>query len=426
MKKNRINKTREKELSSKTESNRNKNFKLSRIFSNRYVKKVAEIVFALSLVLGIETISGKPEPAKAIGVTPKVVKSLPQIDSSQSSNLPRKHVVSIPYRNDKIIMQIITRTSDSAATFIIYSKNKKILKDIFKIRAGADWKDIVWIIIVLIGIGMAPEEVVAFIQNMANYNAPNIGGTGYFPSASKDESRRTVILYTGNTEEESNTCTAATWPWQTPDGNPCTQAQSFCNSDGTVDLDRAYAEVLRRAGDSETFNCSKERFIDLATEKGEINSATTREAITALQLEIDGVTSNTRRNRAAEAANILGSDFLIDGPNGETCLEIKGPVDSIINKAEGVSGSIKRQARQVGRKINYQVNEWSKKPTSKDKALISVTNSNKVLVVVDLFDVSVGEKNQMQRDIKESARAVAKSRNNTEPKIQFINNVINR
>jgi len=116
-----------------------------------------------------------------------------------------------------------------------------------------------------------------------------------------------------------------------------------------------------------------------------------QEAITGLQLEADGIVSNVQRDAMAAENGILGLEFLVDGPNGETHLEIKGPVDSRIKLAANQPSSIRKQAQSIGRKIHYQLNEWVKT----DKQVTKPESAAKVLTVVDLFNVSVEEKHQM-------------------------------
>jgi hypothetical protein len=105
----------------------------------------------------------------------------------------------------------------------------------------------------------------------------------------------------------------------------------------------AYNEVLR----SSNFESSYDRFKNLSTECSEIDIGTIREAISALQLEADGVVKNVRRDPSATQK---GFDFLIDGgPRGdETYLEIKNPVGSEIRKANGLPPSVTKQGKKLG------------------------------------------------------------------------------
>lgn len=82
------------------------------------------------------------------------------------------------------------------------------------------------------------------------------------------------------------------------------------DDNGRIDLVAAYKEVLRRAQGSPDFDCSFERFKDLCTEDFEIDIGNVKEAISALQLEADGVVKNVRRDTSATQK---GFDFLIDG-----------------------------------------------------------------------------------------------------------------
>ena len=104
-------------------------------------------------------------------------------------------------------------------------------------------------------------------------------------------------------------------------------------------------------------------------------------------------------------------------------LEIKSPVDSMIKLAENQNPSIQKQARSIGRKIHYQLNEW----IQTDKNFTKPASVDKVLTVVDLFDVSVREKHQMQTGIQATVQnAAVTSETPTVTKIMFINNIKNR
>jgi len=197
-----------------------------------------------------------------------------------------------------------------------------------------------------------------------------------------------------------------------------TQASTFNNPDGSVNLDMGYQEVLRRARSSENFNCSFDRFVDLTSEAGESTNDSMRAAISALQLEADGIVSNVRRDPRAEANGVKSFDYLADGPNGETHLEIKGPVGSEIKKAAGLGPSVTKQGKKLGFKIKNQLNYWFN-PENTDRPKVTLPeNRSKVLVVNDLFDVPVSEKQQMESSIKVGLKGAHP--------ILFINNRINR
>ena len=197
-----------------------------------------------------------------------------------------------------------------------------------------------------------------------------------------------------------------------------TQASTFYNPDGSVNLDMGYQEVLRRARFSENFNCPFDRFVELASEAGETTNDSMRAAISALQLEADGIVSNVRRDPCAEANRVKSFDYLADGPNGETHLEIKGPVGSEIKKAAGLGPSITKQGKKLGFKIKNQLNYWFNPETTDRSKVTLPENRSKVLVVNDLFDVPVSEKQQMESSIKVGLKGAHP--------ILFINNRINR
>ena len=196
-----------------------------------------------------------------------------------------------------------------------------------------------------------------------------------------------------------------------------TQASTLINSDRSVNLDMGYKEVLRRARLSSDFRCSFDRFVKLATECGEVTTDSMREAISALQLEADGVVSNVRRDPIAEANNIKTFDFLADGPDGQTHLEIKGPVGSEIRKAAGLRPSVAKQGKKIGSKINSQLKYWFETRTDKS-GITEPASRDKVLVVNDLFDVPVVEKAQMQSAIESGLKG--------KHQVIYINNIINR
>ena len=141
-----------------------------------------------------------------------------------------------------------------------------------------------------------------------------------------------------------------------------------------------------------------------------------RAAISALQLEADIVVSNVRRDPVVEANQVKAFDFLADGPNGETYLEIKGPVDLEIWKSAGLGPSIPKQGKKIGCKISNQLNYWFDPNTNKS-GVTQPESHNKVLEVNNLFDVPSAEKSQMESSINFGLKG--------EHPILFMNNIIN-
>lgn len=184
-----------------------------------------------------------------------------------------------------------------------------------------------------------------------------------------------------------------------------------------MNLDLGYREVLRRARYSDNFKCSFERFIELAAEDGQTTTDSMRAAISALQLEADGVVSNVRRDPVAKQNGIKAFDFLADGLNGETHLEIKGPVGSEIKKAAGLGPIVQKQGKKTGYKINSQLNYWFN-PTTDTSGVTQPPSKDKVLVATDLFDVPVSEKAQMKSAIELGLKG-------SHP-VRFFNNIVNR
>ena len=166
------------------------------------------------------------------------------------------------------------------------------------------------------------------------------------------------------------------------------QASSFVKRDGSVDLRAAYKEVLRRARFNPRFKfqCPFERFVDLATEAGEVTTVSVRATISALQMESDGIVSNVRRDPFAVLTGRKGLNFLCDGPRGETHLEIKGPVGSEIRRASVNRPSITRQGRSIGSALISQLDYWFAQDPDTAKVTIPAKRED-VFVGIDLFDV---------------------------------------
>jgi len=141
-----------------------------------------------------------------------------------------------------------------------------------------------------------------------------------------------------------------------------TQSDGFVKN-GNVDLHSCYDEINRRAAEigCPDFECSFERFRALATENGDITSTTAREAITILQVEMNGY----YRNAAPEnyRNGIYGPNFRVIG-QGEyshvTHVEVKNPVGSDIEKSfrNGYSNLVK-QGNKIGVKLSKQQAKWS-------------------------------------------------------------------
>lgn len=78
--------------------------------------------------------------------------------------------------------------------------------------------------------------------------------------------------------------------------------------------------------------------------------------------------------------------------NGVTInVEIKNAVGSAIKAVEGNDPSVEKQGRSIGEKHIKQLKKW--------KDLGKIQDPNKVLTVMDLFDVPVSAKPEMQAAI---------------------------
>ena len=368
---------------------------------DRITSKKKEIILSAAIIFGALFVM--PTEAKPIGV-PVRLPSAPEINRPAPQYF-YQHAPTVNPRVDKIIM--ITNNKMIPLIYINghYSYiNEQLLK---KLRAGDLASNITVVAIgVLVYIMFQLAGVDAF-QIIANWNAPtpNIGGP---PPVSPTAELSSSANLPG--QGRRSTALQAYAPSHT-------QASTFTNNDGSVNLDLGYREVLRRARFSTDFECSFDRFIELASEDGETTTDTMRAAISALQLEADGIVSNVRRDPVAEANRVKAFDFLVDGPNGETHLEIKGPVGSEIRKAAGLGPSIPKQGKKIGFKIKNQLNYWFN-PNTDNSGITQPESRNKVLVVNDLFDVPSAEKSQMESSINFGLKG--------EHPILFINNKMNR
>ena len=200
-----------------------------------------------------------------------------------------------------------------------------------------------------------------------------------------------------------------------------TQMSGFVKN-GKVDLHKCLDEVNRRALEigCTDFKCSLERFKALATENNKLTSTTAREAITILQGEMHGYYENARRENYG--LNVKGPDFIVEGLGNfqnVTHVEVKNPVGSAIKIANGQKGSIAKQGKKIGAKLVYQQNFWSNTTKTSEIENLNPTASlpqspNKVLGVVDNFDVPSSEKAFMEASVLKG------SQNNTD--IKFFNN----
>lgn len=128
--------------------------------------------------------------------------------------------------------------------------------------------------------------------------------------------------------------------------------------------------------------------------------------------------SNVRRDPIAQKNGYLGVDFLIAGKNGETHLDIKAPVDSIVKLAENERSSIRKQARRISRKINFQAGHWCQPNEN-----VTVSNSSeKIIFGIEMISVSPEEKPLMQCNITNMTEHISKQKDVPKPpNLHFMN-----
>ena len=152
----------------------------------------------------------------------------------------------------------------------------------------------------------------------------------------------------------------------------------------------------------ENFDCSFERFKNLATKGGETNTGSTRDAISVLEGEMRGYYRNAHREDYGP--NVTGLDFIVKGL-GEfdqiTHVEVKGVVSSSIRPKP----TLIKQAKKYVKRIKYQRDFWSNK-TKVNEGITHIRlnaglpkSPDHVLALYDLWDVGIPEKSTLSNAI---------------------------
>jgi len=309
----------------------------------RIKSKSVEISFAI--VIGLAALFWTPSPVKGMGMSLISIPIAP-IHLQKSPDQKAQEVRITPavrQRLDKIRYDAVT-VKKMLPLMYLNRKSLYINEEILKNLRGGDLRDFYYgiflmTVLAVIFSSMDSGEAYALFQKLQQLNAPNGQSLDYQPSTSQQEINGRQIL---------RQCDTTLWAQYYPYEIGITQAELFSNPDGSPNIDKGYQEVMRRAQNCPDFSCSRQRFIELSTEvKMTIRSM--REAISALQLEATVVVSNVRRDPLVVNPEKMGCDFLANGPNGETHLEIKGPVDSKIKAAKSGRTSIPKQGKRIGK-----------------------------------------------------------------------------
>lgn len=367
------------------------------------------------IILGGTLYFSNLQPSEAIGLTmPPAPVVRVQPSYQYDSNVKIAKV--IPRKKDLIVFK-----SPKEILFLMYftdprlSSNKEVLKLVKDLRGGSGgWgllgtAAFLGLIILIFSMGEG------FVWNNLNtgwgFNRPN-------PFQSPTADHRYPPYYANrpggsqimsgvnpqSSREEFTQLSTDVVPTQT-------QISGFVKN-GRVDLNQAFSEVNRRASaiGCETFDCSFDRFKELATECGEINDSSVREAITILQGEMHGYYKNARR--LDYGPYVKGLDFAVDGL-GEfeniTHAEAKNAVGSAIEIADGFDGNIWKQGKKIGKKSVWQKKFWSN--TTRTSQVPNLNSNaylpksvNNTLTVVDCYDVPNFEKQTMNSAINFGAK----------------------
>ena len=375
------------------------------------------------IILGGALYFNNVQPSEAIGLTmppAQVVRVQPsyQYDSNVqiAKGIPRKKDL-IVYKSPKEILFLMYLTDSRI------SSNQEVLKLVKELRGGS-WGILgtaaflgLIILIFSMGEGFVPNNLnPGWGLDRPNPFQPPTAEHRYPPYYDLFLPRRTSyanrpggsqIMSGGNPQssrEELTQLSTDVVPTQT-------QISEFVKN-GKVDLNQAFSEVNRRASaiGCETFDCSFDRFKELATECGEINDSGVREAITILQGEMHGYYKNARR--VDYGPNVKGLDFAVEGL-GEfeniTHAEAKDAVGSAIEIADGFDANIWKQGKKIGKKSVWQKKFWSN--TSRTSQVPNLNSDaylpksvNSTLTVVDCYDVPNFEKQTMNSAINFGAK----------------------
>lgn len=367
--------------------------------SSKVNRKSKRVIVVINLVSTLWF--SNVQPASAMGLSIPAAPVL-RIQPSYRNSSEVKTAPTVRPRLDKIVMMANNHNNNMIPLIYInghYSYiNEQLLK---KLRAGDLTSNLAVVVIGVAVYLMFQLSGVDAFGIIAQWNAPtpNIGGGPPPVSPTAELSSSANLPGQGR----RSTSLQAYGPSHT-------QASTFTNTDGSVNLDLGYREVLRRARFSPDFECSFERFKELATECGEIKKSGVREAITILQGEMEGHYKNARR--VNYGPNVKGLDFAVDGLGkfeNITHAEAKNAVGSDIEIADGFAGNIWKQGKKIGKKSVWQKKFWS--DTSRVSEVPNLNpdaylpkSVNNTLTVVDCYDVPNSEKQTMNNAINFGAK----------------------
>jgi hypothetical protein len=394
-----------------------------RNFAANQKGRTKRIILIIALASGVWF--SNLESAKAIGLSmpsAPVVRVRPNFEDSL-----KKHEFAklIPRKPDRISYKYFSRSKEELLLLIYatdprLASNQQILKLVKDLRGGS-WGLVgtaallgFMILILSIGEGFVPnpgwglDRPNPFQPSSAPHKFPPYYDF-LFPRRTcyADRPGGSQIMAAGNPQssrEELTQLSTDVVPTQT-------QMSGFVKN-GKVDLNQAFNEVNRRASaiGCETFDCSFDRFKELATECGETKESGVREAITILQGEMQGYYKNARR--VDYGPNVKSLDFAVDGL-GEfeniTHAEAKNAVGSAIEIADGFDANIWKQGKKIGKKSVWQKKFWSN--TSRTSEVPNLNSDaylpksvNNTLTVVDSYDVPTFEKQTMNSAISFGAK----------------------
>lgn len=378
-------------------------------------------------VLEIATkLSGGSQESNLENYLFSLVNELPLIDleSKQLVNANKQEIYNFLIDND--IIEFSKEIFDELYQIAISCKDGKIkttenlsfqLQRVLKI-SGGELRDYAGFIILLLAIFLKVCGIESFAPHGHIPELPHIeAAKDLFNRCLKPENRGskacTPNLYTGLEAQSSDNV-------ESTSNSKTIQASEFLNDKGSIDMMKAYSEVVRRADMLDYQNvyslCPLNRFNKLVMEDSnkKPNIIGVREAITVLQAEMEGHFSESSRMdlgvKGKSKYQIQGPDYQAIDQNGNLiAVEVK---NLAYKKSTNPSETPFENGKEMGATPYRQQHSWvqtnAEKLTKKYGNAIKIENLPKepsdFVLVFDLFDVDQDAKKEVIAGIQEGAK----------------------
>ena len=311
---------------------------------------------------------------------------------------------------DLVVDLVVDYQAETSITKLSSNDVSELYRRITSIRAG-DWSN--WsyqdyvcatFMMVLIFKLVLPADAFQaqprfpnFFQSSTTYDPrSNLGSNVEEMSASSGQSHLTAKKH-----EETD----QGWPYERSKTH-----RYFDMQKGLLDVEKFQQEVARQAIElgNPNYFISKDRILQLSTERGEITFQSSREAMSIIKGEILGFWKDSYR---PDYGLVQGPDFIVTGLDKFqpiTHVEIKNPVGTKILRNTNQLKTVYKQGVSIGGRSAYQRILWSdparrEKVENYDAASIKSAfpkTPENMLVVVDLDDVPKFEQGDVIKGIQ--------------------------